>query len=171
MSENIYTAVTVGDIATVATMLKTNPRSAGLRGGPYMWEPLLYATYSRLNSDAPGHSTLEVARLLLSHGAEPNAGYLWDGNYVFTALTGAFGEERVHQPEPALPQKFAIPPTAVGGYVQVQPSRNWPRPTLNTTNGSWWIVQVQPFADCVASLNEFCCEFCDERLGRSRGWT
>jgi ankyrin repeat protein len=102
VSENIYTAVTVGDIATVAAMLKTNPRSAGLRGGPYRWEPLLYSIYSRLNSDAPGHSTFEVAHLLLAHGADPNAGYLWDGNYVFTALTGAFGEgERgpVHQPE------------------------------------------------------------------------
>ena len=102
VSENIYTAVTVGDIATVATMLKTNPRAAGVRGEPYIWEPLLYATYSRLNSDAPGHSTLEVARLLLAHGADPNAGFLWDGHYVFTALTGAFGEgERgpVHQPE------------------------------------------------------------------------
>jgi len=102
VNENIYTAVTVGDVATVAAMLKTNPRAARVRGGPYRWEPLLYAAYSRLNSEAPGHSTLEVARLLLANGADPNAGFLWDGNYVFTALTGAFGEgERgpVHQPE------------------------------------------------------------------------
>jgi ankyrin repeat protein len=100
-NENIYTAATAGDVATVARMLKTNPRAAVLRGGPYRWEPLLYAAYSRLNSEAPGHSTLEVARLLLAHGADPNAGYLWDGNYVFTALTGAFGEGEnlAHQPE------------------------------------------------------------------------
>src|SRR5206468_8786799 len=37
------------------------------------------------------HSTLEVARLLLSRGADPNAGFLLNGSYVFTALTGAFG--------------------------------------------------------------------------------
>jgi len=56
------------------------------------WEPLLYAAYSRLNSEAEGHSTLEVARLLLEHGADPNAAFLWEGHYLFTALTGAFGE-------------------------------------------------------------------------------
>jgi len=100
--ENIYTAVTVGDVAAVQSMLEANPGLAKLRGGPNNWEPLLYAAYSRLNSEADGHSTLEVARLLLKHGADPNAGFLWEGNYLFTALTGAFGEGEggaVHQPE------------------------------------------------------------------------
>jgi ankyrin repeat protein len=63
---------------------------------------LLYAAYSRLNSEARGHSTLEVARLLLERGADPNAGFLWDSHYVFTALTGVFGEGEggpLHQPE------------------------------------------------------------------------
>jgi ankyrin repeat protein len=100
--ENIYTAAAVGDVAAVNQLLKTNPTMAARRGGPYNWEPLLYAAYSRLNSDAAQHSTLEVARLLLAHGADPNAGFLWDGRYVFTALTGAFGEGEsgpVNQPE------------------------------------------------------------------------
>jgi hypothetical protein len=35
---------------------------------------------------------VEVARLLLAHGADPNAGYLWEGlRSPFTALTGVFG--------------------------------------------------------------------------------
>ena len=100
--ENIYTAATVGDVAAVTLMLKANPRLATLGGGPHNWEPLLYAAYSRLDSDAARHSTLEVARLLLEHGADPNAGFLWDGRYIFTALTGAFGEGEsgpVNQPE------------------------------------------------------------------------
>jgi len=100
--ENIYTAATIGDIAAVQEMLAANPRLASRRGGPNNWEPLLYAAYSRLNSEAEGHSTLEAARLLLAHGADPNAGFLWDGRYIFTALTGAFGEGEsgpVHQPE------------------------------------------------------------------------
>jgi ankyrin repeat protein len=100
--ESTYTAATVGDVAAVTLILNNNPGSATARGGPYNWEPLLYAAYSRLNSAAAGHSTLEVARLLLAHGADPNAGYLWDGRYVFTALTGAFGEGEsgpVNQPE------------------------------------------------------------------------
>jgi ankyrin repeat protein len=100
--ENIFTATTVGDFATVTRMLEEEPTLATVRGGPHNWEPLLYASYSRLNSTAATHSTLEVARILLKHGADPNAAFLWNGQYLFTALTGAFGEgERgpKHQPE------------------------------------------------------------------------
>ena len=100
--ENIFTASTVGDVEAVTRMLKQKPGLATTRGGPHNWEPLLYATYSRLNSTRPEHSTLEVARILLKHGADPNAGFLWDGQYTFTALTGVFGEGEAgpkHQPE------------------------------------------------------------------------
>jgi hypothetical protein len=100
--ENIYSAVTVGDIAAVQQLLSTKASLATTRGGPYNWEPLLYATYSRLDSQANEHSTLEVVRLLLQYGADPNAGFLWDRNYLFTALTGTFGEGEsgpLHQPE------------------------------------------------------------------------
>ena len=39
------------------------------------------------------HSTLEVARLLIARGGDPNAGFLWRGLVPpFTAITGAFGE-------------------------------------------------------------------------------
>lgn len=100
--ENIYAAATVGDVAAVRRMLGENSALAKTRGGPRKWEPLLYAAYSRLNSSAPKHSTLEVARLLLKNGADPNAGFLWEGHYIFTALTGAFGEGEsgpANQPE------------------------------------------------------------------------
>lgn len=101
-TENIYTATVVGDVARVDRMLRDHPPLTSARGGPHNWEPLLYAAYSRFNSEASGHSTLDVAKLLLKRGADPNAGFLWDGHYVFTALTGAFGEGEggpVHQPE------------------------------------------------------------------------
>jgi ankyrin repeat protein len=60
----------------------------------------LYACYSRLEATGSTHSTLEVARLLLARGADPNAGFLYEGRYAFTALTGAFGrgEDWPHQP-------------------------------------------------------------------------
>ena len=89
---SIHTMAAVGEVAAVAELLATAPAHAARQGGPHGWEPLLYAAYSRLDSTRPGHSTLEVARLLLEHGADPNAGYLWNGLYPFTALTGAFGE-------------------------------------------------------------------------------
>ena len=100
--ENIYAAATVGDHIAVRKFLEKEPGLSGVQGGPHKWEPLLYATYSRLNSPRKEDSTLEVARILLDHGADPNAGFLWDGTYLFTALTGVFGEgERgpVHQPQ------------------------------------------------------------------------
>lgn len=99
---NLYTAATVGDMRVVEKMLNENPKLANQRGEPHKWEPLLYATYSRLDSEQKDHSTLAVARLLIELGGDPNAGFLWDGHYLFTALTGAFGEgERgpIHQPE------------------------------------------------------------------------
>lgn len=101
-SANFYAAVTAGNVSTVEEILQNDPSAATRRGGPRNWEPILYATYSRFNSTDPAHSTLKVARLLLNNGADPNAGFLWDRFYLFTALTGVFGEgERgsAHQPE------------------------------------------------------------------------
>jgi ankyrin repeat protein len=87
---NIHTAATVGDVAAVADFLAKGA-DVHAKGGPFDWEPLLYAAYSRLDSEAEGHSTLEVARLLLEAGADPNAGFLWEGGYLFTVLTGVLG--------------------------------------------------------------------------------
>lgn len=99
-SASIHTMAAVGDVAAAAALLADGPAQASTLGGPHEWEPLLYLAYSRLDSTAPGHSTLEVARLLLAHGADPNAGYLWEGTYAFTALTGVLGEgeDTVNQP-------------------------------------------------------------------------
>ena len=100
--ENFYAAVTVGNVSVVREMLRNNPALATVRGGPHNWEPILYAAYSRFDSDETNHSTLEVTRLLLRQGADPNSFFLWDSEYLFTALTGVFGEgERgpTHQPE------------------------------------------------------------------------
>ena len=87
---NIYTAAAVGDVPAVADFLTKNA-DVHAKGGPFDWEPLLYAAYSRLDSEAEGHSTLEAGRLLIEHGADPNAGFLWEGGYVLTALTGVLG--------------------------------------------------------------------------------
>jgi Ankyrin repeat len=96
----IFTAAAVGDVAAIRRFLGEDPASVNRTGGPFDWEALLYLAYSRIDSGAPGHDPLAVARLLLEAGADPNAGYLWDGNYPFTALTGAFGggEDKTNQP-------------------------------------------------------------------------
>src|SRR5207245_9526495 len=56
---SIYTAAAAGDVAAAA-ILADDPAQASIPGGPHDWEPLLYLAYSRLDSTAPGHSTLEV---------------------------------------------------------------------------------------------------------------
>ncbi|MBC6448166.1 ankyrin repeat domain-containing protein [Actinokineospora xionganensis] len=86
---NIFTMAVLGDAEGAAAALATDPGLASRHGGPFDWEPLLYLAYARL----PGGDPVAVARLLLDAGADPNAGYLWEGNSPpFTALTGAFGE-------------------------------------------------------------------------------
>jgi ankyrin repeat protein len=86
---SIYTASAAGDAGAVRAWLARDPKLANAKGGALGWEPLLYASYSRLDGDA----TLEAARVLIAAGADPNAGFLWCGNVPpFTALTGAFGK-------------------------------------------------------------------------------
>jgi ankyrin repeat protein len=97
---SIHTAVAVGDERAVATMLAADRSLATATGGPFGWEPLLYLAYSRLVAEGPRHSHVAVGRLLLDHGADPNAGYLSEDINLFTALTGVFGygEDAPNQP-------------------------------------------------------------------------
>jgi ankyrin repeat protein len=90
-SATIYSAAAAGDVAAVRDALDQDPALINVKGGPLNWQPLLYACYSRLDDAAPKRQSLEVARLLLARGADPNAGFMWNGTYPFTALTGAFG--------------------------------------------------------------------------------
>jgi ankyrin repeat protein len=89
---SIHTAAATGDVAAATAILASDARAARREGGPFGWEPLLYLAYSRLEPEGPGHDFVAVARLLLDHGADPNAGYLWEGlPSPFTVLTGVFG--------------------------------------------------------------------------------
>ena len=99
-SSNLYAAAAAGDVAAVREAIERDAALVNAKGGPLAWAPLLYACYSRLESVDVHRSTLEVARLLLSRGADPNAGFLYSGSYAFTALTGVFGrgEDWPNQP-------------------------------------------------------------------------
>ncbi|MGP3915075.1 ankyrin repeat domain-containing protein [Nonomuraea sp. 10N515B] len=93
---NVFTMAATGSADALADVLAGDPGLARAQGGPFGWEPLLYLTYARLQT--PGRS-VAAARLLLESGADPNAGFLWDGlTSPFTALTGAFGGGEGDQP-------------------------------------------------------------------------
>jgi hypothetical protein len=99
---SLCAAAGAGEQEYVRARLQAEPALARRLAGPFRWEPLLYACYSRV-PPRPGRSTLEAARRLLAAGADPNAGYLWSGlPSPFTALTGAFG--RGEGAPPAHPQ-------------------------------------------------------------------
>ena len=90
---DIYTASVAGDVSAVGEYLEADSELATTAGGPHAWEPLQYLAFSRLNHGTLGHSAVEIARMLLTHGADPNAGYLWAGfPCPYTVLTGVFGE-------------------------------------------------------------------------------
>ena len=97
----IFTAAATGSVSDLDRFLAADPAAASAEGGPHQWPPLLYLCYSRLPDAPPDRSSLDCARLLLDAGADPNAGFLWEGLAPpFTALTGAFGggEDRANQP-------------------------------------------------------------------------
>ncbi len=86
------------------------------------WEPLLYLAYSRLPLDDAGQDPVAVARLLLAHGADPNAGYLWEGlPSPFTALTGVFG--RGEQGAPPHEDELALARVLLGAGAEANDSQ------------------------------------------------
>jgi hypothetical protein len=71
---SIHTAAAAANADVARALLAADPARANADGGPHGWPPLLYLTSSRLNSGDP----VATARLLLTHRADPNAGYLPD---------------------------------------------------------------------------------------------
>jgi Ankyrin repeats (3 copies) len=93
VTRNIWAAGAAGDEAALTRLLAEDPGLARRRGGPYRWSPLCYLAYSRLDPDIGLDAVSAMARALLDAGADPNEGYLWNGEpYAFTVLTGVFGE-------------------------------------------------------------------------------
>jgi len=72
---NIGVASATGELEAVREFLRNDPSLANTRGGTRHWEPLLYLCFSRLlRTDAARAATMvEIAKLLLDYGADPNA--------------------------------------------------------------------------------------------------
>lgn len=89
---NIYTAVACADLGAVQQFLARDSQAASTPGGPRRWPPLLYLCAARLPQTTASAQSVEVARLLLDNGADPNAFYLGgNADIHYTALTCVLG--------------------------------------------------------------------------------
>jgi len=87
---SLHAAAMFGDLEAVKRHLARDPDAARRKGGPLDWEPLQYLAYGRL----PGTDTdsVEIARLLLENGADPNANFDDGWGNPFTLLNGLVGQ-------------------------------------------------------------------------------
>lgn len=98
---SIHTAVAFGDIEEVRRRIGEDPAAARQAGGPHGWEPLLYLAYSRLPAPGVADNALEIATLLLDHGADPNAWFDDGWSNPFKVLTGVIAlGEGIRPPHP-----------------------------------------------------------------------
>ena len=90
---NIYAASASADHRAVEELLTADPSLANRQGGPLGWDPLLYLTYARYAPEVPLADVLTTAGCSPSSGADPNAGFLWNG--LPTPVHGAHRRLRV----------------------------------------------------------------------------
>jgi ankyrin repeat protein len=86
-------ACATGEADEVSRHLATQPAAAGEPTGPYGWQPISYACFSRLLRRDPERAPgiREVVRRLLAGGADPNAAFIHDGHWLQVPLYGAAG--------------------------------------------------------------------------------
>jgi ankyrin repeat protein len=88
--KSIHTAVAAGDLDAVRGFLAKDPALASEPGWIDQWTPLLRLAYTRLPTEAAEVNAVAIARLLLDHGADPDAKWPAEDT-AFRVLTGVIG--------------------------------------------------------------------------------
>jgi len=83
-------ACATGEVDEVSRQLAARPAAVSEPAGPSGREPILYACFSRLLRGDPERAPgiREVVRRLLDAGADPNASFIHDGDWLQVALYG-----------------------------------------------------------------------------------
>jgi hypothetical protein len=98
-TRSVHAAAATGDLDALRHHLTRDRRLASDQGGPFRWPPVLYLACSRLGLVQPGGDPVGALDLLLDSGADPAAGYLWQGLPTpVTALAGVLGGGEAEQP-------------------------------------------------------------------------
>jgi ankyrin repeat protein len=103
--DSLFTAIVCGDVGYVRELVETVPAAATTAGGSRGWTPILYLCYARFSHPATIANAVEIGRLLLDRGANPNDFYK-AGDVPYTALVGTAGEGE--QDSPRQPQGPAL---------------------------------------------------------------
>jgi uncharacterized protein len=96
-TDSIYTAIVCGEIQEVRRILRMRANAARERGGARNWTPILYVAYTRFTHPPTIRHAVDIARLLLDHGADPNDFYM-AGDARYSVLTGVAGEGEQDSP-------------------------------------------------------------------------
>lgn len=99
---DIFCAVACGHLEATREFLARDPSLANAAGGPRDWTPLLYLAAARLEQPEATTNAVEIARVLLDAGADPNAFYPGGGSAIrYTVLTCVLGRgEEASPPHP-----------------------------------------------------------------------
>jgi uncharacterized protein len=94
---DLSTAIVCGNLDEVRRIVAERPAAAREPGGSRGWTPILYLSYTRFTAQTTIDNALEIARLLLDHGANPNDFYM-AGDSEYSCLVGAAGEGEQDSP-------------------------------------------------------------------------